>query len=185
LGQNQLQQASFFLLGEPIGGTNRLMRFVVFLVIVGLVVFGAVWWNSMAPARTMSSRVHRGMTVQEVMDSGHGWISCSIRTVPSKGSSELRYMEITSPASASVNTNSSSFPEDKPSRKWPSRHQFSSDFDHRIRNSNAPWQARFVFTGVMNRSDFTVTFGPDAKVTDVTMLNIQPAAPTTDPLQSQ
>jgi hypothetical protein len=157
------------------------MRFVVFLVIVGLVVFGAVWWNSMGPARTMSSRVHRGMTVQEVMDSGSGWISCSFRNAPAK-SSEVRYIEVTSPASASVNTNSSSYSEDKPSRKWPSRRQFSADLERRIKASNTPWQARFVFTGVMNRSDFTVTFSPDGKVSEVTMLHIEPAAPTSDPL---
>jgi hypothetical protein len=125
------------------------------------------------------------MTVQEVMDSGSGWVSCSVRSVPAKVSSDLHYIEITSPASASVNTNSSSYPEDKPSRKWTSRRQFSTDFERRIRSSGTPWQARFVFTGVMNRSEFTVTFGSDAKVSDVTMLNIQPAAPTTDPLQSQ
>jgi hypothetical protein len=116
------------------------------------------------------------------MDSGTGWISCSIHVVPPKGTNDLRHIEITSPASASVNTNSSSFPEDKPSRKWPSRRLFSNDLEHRIKTSNANWQARFVFTGVLSRSDFTVTFGPDAKVTDTTMLNIQPAAPTTDPL---
>lgn len=160
------------------------MRFTVFLVIIALIVFSAVWWNSIGPARSMSSRVHRGMTVQEVMDSGTGWISCSLRAVPPKGASDLHHIEITSPASASVNTNSSSFPEDRPARKWASRRLFSTDLERRIKTSNANWQARFVFTGILSRSDFTVTFGPDGKVTDITMLNIQPAAPTTDPLSN-
>lgn len=133
----------------------------------------------------MSSRVHRGMSVQEVMDTGSGWVSCTVKTVPPKGSSNLRYIEITSPASAFVSTNSSSFPEDRPTRKWPTRRQFSNDLEHRIRTSNENWQARFVFTGILHRSDFTVTFGPDGKVNDVTLLHIQPAAPTSDPLQNQ
>lgn len=160
------------------------MRFVVFVVIIGLIVFGAMWWHSMEPSRSMLSRVHRGMTVQEVMDSGTGWVSCTLREIPPKGSSEVRYMEITSPASASVNTNSSSYPEDKPARKWPSRRQFSADLDKRIRSSNATWHARFVFTGVLHRSDFAVSFGPDGKVNDVSTLHIEAAAPTSDPLQN-
>ncbi len=160
------------------------MRFFVFVVIIGLVIFGAMWWSSMGPARSMASRVHRGMTAQEVMDSGTGWVSCTVRSIPPKGSSELKFIDITSPASASVSTNSSSYAEDKPSRKWPTRRLFANDLEHRIKSSNANWQAKFVFTGILHRSDFTVSFGPDGKVTDVSLLHIAAAAPSTDPLQN-
>jgi hypothetical protein len=143
-----------------------------------------MWWVSMSSARGMASRIHQGMTAQEVMDSGSGWISCTIRALPPKVDSNhpVRYMEITNTASADVSTNSSSFPEDRPTRRWPSRRSFSSDLERRIRSSGLPWEATFVFTGMLNRSDFTVTFGPDAKVTKVSMLHMQPAKPDTDPL---
>ena len=166
-----------------IGGKTRLVKISLFVVIVGVVVFGLVFWNSMGPARGMASNIHRGMTVFDVMESGSGWISCSLHAVPSKNSkSQMPYIEITSPASASVNTNSSTFPEDRPARRWTSRRQFSADLERRIRASGTPWQAKFVFTGVMNRSDFTVTFAPDATVTNVSMLHLELAAPNTDPI---
>jgi hypothetical protein len=171
------------LLTSSIGGKTRLVKISLFLVIVGLIVFGLVFWNSMGPARGMASNIHRGMSVFDVMESGSGWISCSIHAMPSKNpKSQMPYIEITSPASASVNTNSSTFPEDKPARRWTSRRQFSADLERRIRASGTPWQAKFVFTGVMNRSDFIVTFGADATVTDISMLHLELAAPNTDPI---
>ncbi len=165
-------------------GTKRLMRVSVFLLVILVVVLCAMWWISMSPARGMANRVHPGMTAQEVLDSGSGWISCTIRAVPPKvvPDAPLRYIEITNTAASDVATNSSSFPEDRPTRRWPSRRQFSNDLEHRIKSSGTPWEARFIFTGMMNRSDFTVTFGPDAKVTKVSTLHMQPAKPDTDPL---
>jgi hypothetical protein len=129
----------------------------------------------------MISRVHPGMSVADVMDSGTGWISCTLRSEAPKDR-QLRFMAITSPAGSSVSTTSSTFPEDKPTHNWTTRRQFSADVERRIRASGTPWQVDFVFTGLLNRSNFTVTFGPDGKVTDVSMLRMQPAKPSTDPL---
>ncbi len=157
------------------------MKVSLFLLVVAIVVLGFMWWVSMGPARGMISRVHPGMTAADVMDSGSGWISCTLRSeVPKNG--QLRFMAITSPAGSSVSTTSSTFPEDKPTHTWTTRRQFSGDLERRIRSSGTPWQAEFTFTGLLNRSSFTVTFGPDAKVSSVSLLHMEPAKPSTDPL---
>ena len=157
------------------------MRVSVFLVILAIVVLGFIWWVSMGPARSMISQVHSGMSAQEVMEAGSGWVACTLRTDPDKNGS-MRYMAITSPPGGSVNTTSSTFPEDKPKRNWTNRRQFSNELDRRIRASGKEWEAKFVFTGVLSRSDFTVTFGPDAKVSKISMLHMEPAKPSSDPL---
>lgn len=157
------------------------MRVSVFLFTVAIIVVGFMWWVSLGPARGMISRVHPGMTAADVMDSGSGWISCTLRSEASKDG-QLRFMAVTSLAGASVSTTSSTFPEDKPTRTWITRRQFSDDLERRIRASGTPWQAQFTFTGFLNRSNFTVTFGRDGKVTDVSMLHMEPAKPSTDPL---
>lgn len=163
------------------------MKVFFVLLMIGAVLFAYLWWDSMLPARNMSSRIHRGMTPREVMESGSGWVNCTFRTTPAKAGSEapVRYFDITSPASTYVNTNSSTFPEDKPTRRWVSRRNFSTDLEQRIRSSKSPWQATFVFTGMMNRSDFTVTFSPDGRVSDVGMLHLRLTAPDSDPLANQ
>ncbi|HEU5403564.1 MAG TPA: hypothetical protein VFU86_19575 [Terriglobales bacterium] len=157
------------------------MRVSVFLLTVAIVVLGLMWWISMGPARGMISRVHSGMSAADVMDSGSGWISCTLRGEASKNG-QLRFMAITSPAGSSVSTTSSTFPEDKPTRTWTTRRQFSNDLERRIRASGTPWEAEFTFTGFLNRSNFVVTFGPDAKVSSISMLHMEPARPNTDPL---
>jgi hypothetical protein len=129
----------------------------------------------------MISRVHPGMTTQEVMDSGSGWISCTLRSDSTKDA-PLRYLAVTSPAGTAINTTSSTFPEDKPTRTWQTRRQFSNDLERRIRASGTTWEAKFVFTGVLSRSEFSITFGPDAKVKDISMLHMEPAKPSSDPL---
>ncbi|MDT8067803.1 MAG: hypothetical protein ROO76_06505 [Terriglobia bacterium] len=157
------------------------MRVSVFLVVVAMIALGLMWWISMGPARGMISRVHMGMSAADVMDAGSGWISCTLSSEAARDG-QLRFMAITSPAGSAVNTTSSTFPEDKPTRTWTTRRQFSNDLERRIRASGTPWQAEFTFTGFLSRSDFTVTFGPDGKVSDVSMLHMEPARPSTDPL---
>ncbi len=157
------------------------MRVSVFLLTIGILVLGFMWWVSMGPARGMVSRVHAGMTPADVMDSGSGWISCTLRSEAAKDG-QLRFMAITSPAGSSVSTTSSTFPEDKPTRTWITRRQFSGDLERRIRSSGTPWRAEFTFTGLLNRSSFIVTFGPDAKVSSVSLLHMEPAKPNSDPL---
>ena len=157
------------------------MRVSIFLLGVAIIVLGFMWWVSLGPARGMASRVHPGMKLEDVIDSGSGWVSCTLSSEAAKDG-QLRFMAITSPPGSAVSTTSSTFPEDKPTRTWTTRRQFSGDLVRRIRASGTPWQAQFTFTGFLNRSDFTVTFGPDGKVTDVSMLHMEPAKPSTDPL---
>ncbi len=157
------------------------MRVSIFLLTVAIVVLGFMWWVSMGPARGMVSRVHPGMTAADVMDSGSGWITCTLQSEGAKDG-RMRFMAITSPAGSAVSTTSSTFPEDKPTRSWITRRQFSTDLERRIRASATSWQAQFTFTGFLSRSNFSVTFGPDAKVTAVSMLHMEPAKPNSDPL---
>ncbi len=165
------------------------MRFFLFVAIVGIVLFVVLWWGSIGPARHMSSEIRTGMSTLDVMESGTGWISCTLQSVSKDrkrdGAVPSNFIEITSPANASVNATSSSFPEDRPVRKWPSRRQFAGDLEKRIKSSNAPWEAKFVFTGIMNRSNFVVIFTPEGKVAHVSRLHMDLAAPDFDFLRGQ